>query len=97
MPGQPAALRIPERCPNCGAYAKVKLETTVKGVVAMHRWCCTACNHAWPLVGPDELWYPRYARTCPAGTTSESRAERRLILKNKARPPCSRLYPQRPG
>jgi len=55
---QPVALRIPEQCPNCGAYAKVKLETTVKGAAAILRWCCTACNHDWPVVTHDELGLP---------------------------------------
>jgi len=59
VPDRPVALHIPEQCPLCGAYAKVKLETIVKGNAAILKWCCTACNQDWPVIGHDELKLPR--------------------------------------
>jgi transposase-like protein len=56
---RPVALRIPELCPYCQAYARVKLETTVKGDAVILRWCCAACNRDWPVLNGDELRLPR--------------------------------------
>jgi len=52
------ALRLPEKCPHCGSFARVALETTVKADAVLLRWCCGACNRDWPVVGPDEMRLP---------------------------------------
>jgi len=36
-PDRPVALRIPEQCRNCSAFAEVKLETTIKGETVILR------------------------------------------------------------
>jgi len=60
-PEQPVALRIPEQCPHCGSFARVALETTIKGEAVLLRWCCGACNRDWPVLGHDELRLPSTA------------------------------------
>jgi transposase-like protein len=52
------ALRLPEKCPHCGSFARFALETTVKADAVLLRWCCGACNRDWPVVGPDEMRLP---------------------------------------
>ena len=58
MPDRSIALHVPEQCPHCGAYAKVKLETTVKADAVVLTWCCTACSQSWPVRGRDEMKLP---------------------------------------
>jgi hypothetical protein len=58
MPDRPVALRVPEQCPHCGVFAKVKLETTVKAEAVLLAWCCTACSRSWPVRGQDEMRLP---------------------------------------
>lgn len=58
MPDRSVALRVPEQCPNCGVFAKVKLETTVKANAVILAWSCSACSQSWPVRGHDEMKLP---------------------------------------
>lgn len=57
MADRSAALHVPERCPYCGAFRLIKLETTVRADAAMLAWCCMACNRSWPA-RDDEVQMP---------------------------------------
>jgi hypothetical protein len=47
------SLRVPRICPHCGASERVKLEQTIKGSTVILSWCCTACDHGWPITITD--------------------------------------------
>ena len=71
---QSLTLRLPAKCPECLAVGTVKPETTVRGIVAVLAWCCSACGHDWPIK-PEEQQPER--RQAPA--------ERRRIVRGDRR------------
>ena len=45
-------LKVPPRCPACKRDVTIKLEQTIKGDTVVLEWCCTACDHHWPVTTP---------------------------------------------
>ena len=53
-PLMPLGFRVPEYCPSCASSGQVVLETTVKGSLAILRWCCRQCSGEWPVTPEEE-------------------------------------------
>ena len=55
VPNTPIALRVPKECEHCHRTGTVRLQQTLKGDQMNLEWCCTACQHEWPVTRKEEV------------------------------------------